>query len=379
MSDVIVAPEVRDLDELAQVLGGWLAGKLGVSAVTLTDLAYPRGAGQSHETILFSASVPAKAGTSGGVELDGLRPCPEARDSRHPSRGSGQVLEGVVRIKPGHFTVFPDNLFDEQYAVMQLMHASGLVRVAEPLWLEHDESILGRPFFVMRQVAGRVPVSVPPYAREGWVKDASPAQRRQMWEASVRQLAAIQRVPVGEARFLEGPDHAREGLPQEWDKYCRFVRWLEAEGADKDYVAVLDAGVARLEGMFPANQPEGIVWGDARLGNMMFDADFDVVAVMDWEQPSLGGALHDLAWFCVLSETMHGANAQAGAPLDGMGSRAETIALWEAESGKSAADLEWYEAFTSLKMSCTGVRLGLLRGVAPLMGLEAMRVRLGVG
>ena len=42
--------------------------------------------------------------------------------------------------------------------------------------------------------------------------------------------------------------------------------------------------------------------------------------------------------------------------------REETIALWQEVSGKSAEDLEWYEDFTHLKMSCTAVRLGQLRG-----------------
>lgn len=348
MSDVIVAPEQRDLAELGAILAAWLGEQLETQGVEITNLAYPRGAGQSHETILFDAAW------------------------------AGGRFGAVLRIKPGHFTVFPDDLFDQQFRVMQLMHGNGAVRVAEPLWLEEDTAVLGRPFFIMRKVAGRVPVSVPPYAREGWVKEATPAQRRRMWEAGVRQLAAIQTVPVDAAPFLRGPDHAPAGLVQEWDKYQRFVRWLEAEGAGADYIAVLDKGLARLDACRPANQREGIVWGDARLGNMMFDDNFDVVAVMDWEQPSLGGALHDLAWFCEIAETMHGPNARHGAPLDGMGSRTETIALWEKVSGKSASDLEWYEEFARLKMSCTGVRLALLRGGSPPMSVAQMAARLQV-
>lgn len=348
MSDVIVAPEQRDLGELAGILSDWLGEQLETQGVEIANLAYPRGAGQSHETILFDV------------------------------RWAGGMFGAVLRIKPGHFTVFPDDLFEEQFRVMQLMHENGAVRVAEPLWLEEDASVLGRPFFIMRKVAGRVPVSVPPYAREGWVKEASPAQRRRMWEGGVRQLAAIQTVPVEAAPFLAGPEHARSGLAQEWDKYCRFVEWLEDGGAPAGYIDVLVKGLTRLNAARPANQPDGVVWGDARLGNMMFDDNFDVVAVMDWEQPSLGGALHDLAWFCEIAETMHGPNARHGAPLDGMGSRDETIALWEEVSGKSAADLEWYEAFARLKMSCTGVRLALLRGVAPQMSVEQMAARLRV-
>ncbi|MBW8785340.1 MAG: phosphotransferase family protein [Novosphingobium sp.] len=337
MSDVIVAPETRDLAELGETLSRWLGQRLPQAReVSVHNLTYPRGAGQSHETILFEA--------------------------RWREDGAERTLGCVVRIKPGHFTVFPDNLFDEQYQVMRVLHERGTVKVAEPLWLEEDPTLLGKPFFVMRKVEGRVPVSIPPYAREGWVAEASPAERRRMWESGVRQLAAIQHVPLDAARFLQGPPHAREGLAQEWDKYLRFIRWLEDEGAAHGFLRVLDAALARLETSWPSNQPEGLVWGDARLGNMMFDDDFEVAAVMDWEQPSLGGALHDLAWFVEICETMHGRNSVVGRYLEGMGTREETVALWEDVSGKSAADLDWYVDFARVKMSCTGVRLGLLRG-----------------
>lgn len=335
MSDVIVAPETRDLVDLARDLGAWMQGKMpGASDLPLENFDYPRGAGQSHETILFDATW-----REGGQE---------------------KALGCVVRIKPGRFTVFPDNLFTEQFNVMKTLHDGNYVRVAQPLWLEENPAVIGAPFFVMEKKNGRVPVSIPPYAREGWLSEATPAQRRKLWEGAVRQLAAIQLVPLSEVRFLEGPAHAREGLAQEWDKYKRFIAWVQEDRPWR----VLERAMARLEANWPANQPEGMVWGDARIGNMMFDENFEVVAVMDWEQPSLGGALQDLAWFLVLSETMHGCASQIGAHLEGMGSREETIALWEQITGKSAADIEWYEEFTHLKMSCTGVRLDALRGTS---------------
>lgn len=349
MSDVIVAPETRDLGELAQALARWLSDRMPqAQGLRVENFDYPRGAGQSHETILF--------------------------DAHWQERGSHRSQGCVVRIKPSRFTVFPDNLFDEQYRVMKALHESGQVKVARPLWFEADPGVIGAPFFVMEKVQGRVPVSIPPYAKTGWVADSTPEQHRHMWEGAVRQLAAIQCVALDNLQFLAGPAHARDGLVQEWDKYCRFVDWLE----QVEPQPVLRAALARLEGLWPANQPAGLVWGDARIGNMMFDGNFDVVAVMDWEQPSLGGALHDLAWFLVLSDTMHGPGTQMGAHLPGMGSRAETIALWQEICGKSADDIEWYEDFTQLKMSCTGVRLGHLRGTA-MMPPDVMARRLKVG
>ena len=61
---------------------------------------------------------------------------------------------------------------------------------------------------------------------------------------------------------------------------------------------------------------------------------------MDWEHPSLGGALQDLSWFTVLSEIVHGATA-ALPRLEGMGTREDAVALWEQACGRSAADMEW--------------------------------------
>jgi aminoglycoside phosphotransferase (APT) family kinase protein len=333
VSDVIVAPATRDLDELARDLEAWLATRLtGASDIRVDELDYPRGAGQSHETILFEAHWN------------------EAGEERNQGM--------VVRVKPSAFTVFVDTLFEEQYRVMQVLHEGNYVRVAKPLFFEEDVSFLGNPFFVLERKYGRVPVSIPPYAKTGWLSEASPEQRRKLWEGAVDQLAAIQKVPLDKLDFLKGPPGAESGLAQEWDKYSRFADWIQEHVPSPAIARALE----RLKSLWPKNQPEGLVWGDARIGNMMFDEDFNVVTVMDWEQPSLGGALHDLAWFCVLSETMHGRNSQMGAYLEGMGSREETVERWQALTGKSAADLEWYEDFTHFKMTCTGIRMGHWRG-----------------
>ena len=160
--------------------------------------------------------------------------------------------------------------------------------------------------------------------------------------------------------FLAGPEHARSGLAQEWDKYRRFVAWVSQ---DRRWPP-LEAALERLERAWPKNQPQGVTWGDARLGNMMFDDDFEVVAVMDWEQPSLGGALQDLAWWLVNARAMH-CDEQGRPKLAGFGTREETIALWRELTGVSTDDLEWYEDFTDLKYSCLSIRMQALRGAPP--------------
>ena len=264
----IVAPEVRDLDDLSRKLVGWLHRLMpGGADLRLADLRYPLGAGMSHETILFDAHW-----TENGREMQ---------------RGM------VVRIKPTRHLVYQDDMFEQQYGVMQLMHAAGYVRVARPLWLERDATLLGAPFFVMEKIAGRVAVSYPPYAQTGWLADAAPAGRRRMWEDAVTQLALIQRIPATDAAFLNLPGDFTEPFDQEIDRWRRYLDWIDPDSR----LSLLRQGYDRLLAARPDNRPDGIVWGDARLGNMMIDDDFRVAAVMDWEQPSLGGALHDLGWW----------------------------------------------------------------------------------
>jgi aminoglycoside phosphotransferase (APT) family kinase protein len=332
VKNVIVAPETRRLDALAVQLIPWLQVRLPEARhLRIDTLSYPVGAGRSHETILFDVSWTAQ--------------------------GQRVQKELVIRIKPGRHTVFPDDLFEQQYRVMQAVHEHCAVRVARPLWFEADPTLVGAPFFMMERVRGRVAVSIPPYAATGWVFDATPAQRRKMWENGVRQLAAVQSVPLSSVQFLRGPEGARDGLEQEWEKYTRFVRWVNPDGKWN----ALDLALKRLRDSWPKNQPPGLVWGDARLGNMMFDAEFEVVAVMDWEQPSLGGALHDLSWWLYISNMMHGPTPERP-HLEGMGTREETIALWHECTGIPTDDIEWYEDFTALKLSCTGLRLSQLSG-----------------
>lgn len=327
----IVAPAIRDLQDLSTRLTLWLSQKMpDAQNISLSNLSYPMGAGMSHETILFDAAWQ----SSGETHQRGM----------------------VVRIKPSGNLVYQDDMFIEQYQLMKLMHDAGHVRVAEPYWLEETPDLLGAPFFMMEKKKGRVAVSYPPYSQEGWLVDTTAENRRILWEDSVRQLALIQKVGTKDAAFLNLAGDFPEPFDQEVDRWTRYLNWADPEGAQE----LLRDQYARLLANTPAHRPEGIVWGDARLGNMMIGEDYHVAAVMDWEQPSLGGALHDLGWW--LYSDWHQTVGRGLATLDGMGSRADTIMLWEETSGKSALDIDWYESFAVFKMECLRVHMERTRG-----------------
>ena len=327
---VIIAPAQRDLRVLDAQLVEWLEARMpGVQDLALSNFGYPKGAGQSHETILFDASW----------------------------KQDGQAHEQgfVVRIKPTGFKVYVDDMFVEQVELMRVMRDSGRVPVAKIFWYESDPALLGAPFFVMEKISGRVAVTVPSYLSEGWVAEATLEQRAKLWDNGVRTLAAIPSIPLEQIAFLDRPTEG-DGFMQEWNRWRRYLGVVEERGALPLHRDLLN----RLAATMPAHRPQGLVWGDARLGNLMIGEDMEVLAVMDWEQPSLGGALHDLGWWLFNDRVRTSDNNGQG--LSGFGTRAQTLQLWSEVSGIATDDIDWYEAFAGLKMCCLYFHMSDMRG-----------------
>jgi aminoglycoside phosphotransferase (APT) family kinase protein len=89
----------------------------------------------------------------------------------------------------------------------------------------------------------------------------------------------------------------------------------------------------------------GVVHGDYRTGNFLFDTEGGIHAVLDWEMAHLGDPLEDLGWS--LNPTWSFGRDLAG----GLVPREQAIAIWERASGLKAdpAALHWWELFNCVK------------------------------
>lgn len=322
----------RDLDALAVTLSRWLADRLDVPSVEVGDFSYPQGAGVSNETILFAARWSTPAGET--------------------------TRELVLRVRPRpEYQIFLNTEFHTQYSLLKTLHAAEAVRVPRVLWFEEDHTLLDQPFFVMERMRGRVPVSMPVYNAEGFLVDATPAQRRTLWVSAVEELARIHRVPVETVRFLDWPELGATGIEQQLTYWSRFARWTLGDAVPDAVAGLLEA----LVDTAPVNVEPGLAWGDSRIGNMMFDDDFRLVGVMDWEQASLAGPIADLGWW-LFFDYMH-SDGVGLARLDGLGDRQETIALWQELTGLSADGVHWHEAFAGCKATLLALRTARLRNL----------------
>ncbi|HWS45250.1 MAG TPA: phosphotransferase, partial [Acidimicrobiia bacterium] len=89
-----------------------------------------------------------------------------------------------------------------------------------------------------------------------------------------------------------------------------------------------------------------LLWGDARLGNVMYDDGGDVVALLDWELASIGPAEMDLAWYLGLDELTR---SFVGRTLPGFLGRGDAIRYYEGILGRPVRQLAWHEVFALVR------------------------------
>ena len=327
----VLADRGRDFAATGRRLCAWLASRMpGSTGMALADLRYPVGAGTSNETILFKA--------------------------RWQEGARAFEKDFVARLHPGDFQLFLDPAFERQYRLLELIGRRGWVRVPPVRWQEADASILGQPFFLMERIEGRVPVTFPIYNLAGFLADATPREREHAWLSAMEQFTRIHCIPADEVRFMHRAEFGATGFDDEFNYWMRALDWTAGERMPPTYPAAREW----LRKNRPAAPPEGLSWGDARIGNMIFDANFEVAAVLDWEQGSLAGGLQDLGWWLLFDVAF--SSGVGLKRLEGLGTRQQTIDLWQERTGQRAADLHWYEIFGAFKAATLAMRKARLEG-----------------
>ncbi|NBU25329.1 MAG: phosphotransferase family protein [Gammaproteobacteria bacterium] len=187
------------------------------------------------------------------------------------------------------------------------------------------------------------------------------AARREAWFDGIRAVARLARLDWRAAGlgFLAtaeaAADDGREPLDRQLDHYAAAIRWAE-ERAGREY-PLLRAAEPWLRANRPAGAPVAFSWGDAKLGNCLY-RDGRLVAMLDFEQATLTHPVDDLAWWLMLDDSL---SRGYGVPrLEGLPTRAESVAAWEAESGLVARDLDYLEVFAAWRMAFVMARIAFL-------------------
>jgi aminoglycoside phosphotransferase (APT) family kinase protein len=220
-----------------------------------------------------------------------------------------------------------------QATVQQALAHAGMP-VPEVVALESDARWLDSPFLVMAFVAGRAGGEAP--AIEPWLAAAPPGTQRAVQDGFVAALARVHRVDW-RAAGLDA--RLRAGLSTEVGYWIAYADWA-ADGSPAHVLADALAWCART--VPECGEPPSLLWGDARLGNVLYDDAGRAVALLDWELASIGPAEMDLAWYLVLDELVTGI---VGRTPPGFAARADVVRSYERALGRPVRDLAWHEIF----------------------------------
>lgn len=261
----------------------------------------------------------------------------------------------VLRQQSAVATVFPDPSIERQVRVMAAL-AGSAVPVPRLLGFEAGCERLGTPFFVMARVPGRVPQENPLYHCEGWFHDLDLPARRRHWFAGLDTLAAVARVDwQRQGLGFLAPPAGTDVLMHQLQAWLSMLRWVESGARPYPH---LHAAHDWLQRHAPPPGPVSLSWGDAKLGNCVFDAQGRVAAALDWEQATLADPVDDLAWWLMLDACL---SEGYGVPrLAGLPTREETVAHWERASGFDAGRLPYHEVFAAWRMAIIMARIGTL-------------------
>jgi aminoglycoside phosphotransferase (APT) family kinase protein len=289
----------------------------------------------------------------------------------------------VMRAKPGPVAkLLPSaHAIEREFAVMRGLHGTD-VPVAQMHCLCEDESIIGRAFYIMEFVAGRV-------LWDQALPGMTPVQRGEIYNEMNRVLAALHNVKFAERGLANygKPGNYFERQIGRWSKqYQASITQPPPAGPPQggahplggpgearvgSNIPEMDSLIEWLPAHIPASARDermvSIVHGDYRLDNMVFHpTEPRVLAVLDWELSTLGHPLADFSYHCMAWHIPPGAFRGIGG-LDhaalGIPSEAEYIRMYCKRTGMHTpealkADWNFYMAYNLFRIAA------ILQGIA---------------
>ncbi|HVV30491.1 MAG TPA: phosphotransferase family protein [Mycobacteriales bacterium] len=232
-----------------------------------------------------------------------------------------------------------------EYRVIAALAATA-VPVPRAYALCQDEAVTGASFYVMSRVDGAVLDNTA--AADMHLPD--PAARRRAGEQVVDVMADMHRVDV-DAVGLGDIGRREDFLARQLHRFRQM--WERNKTRE---LPAMTALADRLEADRPAQRYTGIVHGDYRIGNVMFDSAGTLAAVLDWELWTLGDVLADLGF--VLNNWYEPDDPN---PLVFMewpptvtgdfGTRADVLARYADRTGFDVSAVEYYRAFQHWRMA----------------------------
>ncbi|MBA2548157.1 MAG: phosphotransferase [Burkholderiaceae bacterium] len=194
----------------------------------------------------------------------------------------------VMRSKPGPVSrLLPSaHAVEREFRVMSALAEYG-VPVPRMRLLVEDEAVIGRAFFVMEHVDGRI-------FWEQSLPDSSPVERAAIYDEMNRVIAKLHAVDIERAGL---GDFGKAGnyFERQIGRWSKQYRASETGSVD-----AMNRLIEWLPQHIPAGGETTVVHGDYRMDNLIFHpTEPRVIAVLDWELSTLGHPLADFSYHCM--------------------------------------------------------------------------------
>ena len=194
----------------------------------------------------------------------------------------------VMRSKPGPVARLQPSAhaIEREYRVIGALGTAGLP-VPEVYCLCDDESVIGRAFYVMQCMEGRV------LWDQGLAGFAN-SERAAIYDEMNRVMAALHNVDYNAAGL---GDFGRPG-----NYFGRQIsRWSKQyQVTETEHIEAMNKLIEFLPGAIPPGDEATVVHGDYRLDNLMFHpTEPRIIAILDWELATIGHPLADFSYHCM--------------------------------------------------------------------------------
>ncbi|HEV3123125.1 MAG TPA: phosphotransferase family protein [Candidatus Dormibacteraeota bacterium] len=238
----------------------------------------------------------------------------------------------------------------EHRVISALARAGTAVPVAQAVALCDDAGVIGAPFYLMELLDGVVVRDSLPAPFDG-----VPGAPRAIAELLIDILVAIHAVDwrsVGLGDFGR-PDGYLERQVDRWLGQLRRYRVRPLPDVD-------EAG-RWLAAHVPPAQPPALIHGDYKLDNLMLARSLppSALAVLDWEQSTIGDPLVDVGWVLglwhdpgeeVAASFNWSVSGMPGAP--GVPRRSDLAARYAERTGRDLGRLAFYCTLGLFKLAC---------------------------
>ncbi len=234
----------------------------------------------------------------------------------------------VMRSKPGPTAkLLPSaHAIEREFHVMRALASQG-IPVPWTLLLVEDEGVIGRAFYIMEHVEGRI-------FWEQSLPGVSAAERADIYDEMNRVIARLHTVDIERAGLS---DYGKTG-----NYFARQIgRWSKQyRASETQTVEAMDRLIDWLPDHIPPGDETTVVHGDYRMDNLVFHAtEPRIVAILDWELSTLGHPLADFSYHCMSWHIAPGAfRGIAGLDLAALGipSESEYMQRYAERTGRGA-------------------------------------------